>query len=119
MKYFSHILVVDDDSEVCEVIRQLLEDNKFRVSIADGGHTMRRIMGDDEPDLVILDAALPGESGQSLARFAEGAGVKVIMMSGHPGLRQTLSEGEVPYILKPFHIADLLNLVIETLQRAG
>ncbi len=119
MKYLAHILVVDDDSEVCEVIRQLLEDNRFRVTIAGGGHAMRRIMDDDGPALVILDAALPGESGHSLAQFAESAGVKVIMMTGHPTLRQALAEGELPYILKPFHIADLLDLVIETLQRAG
>jgi two-component system OmpR family response regulator len=119
MKYLPHILVVDDDSGVCEVIRNLLEDNKFRVSIADGGAAMRRIMADDAPDLVILDAALPGESGESLARHADGSGIKVIMMTGHPSLSQPLADGSLPFILKPFHIADMLTLVIETLQRAA
>ncbi len=117
MKYLPHILVVDDDPGVCEVIRNLLEDNKFRVTIADRGAAMRRIIADDAPDLVILDAALPGESGQSLARHADGSGIKVIMMTGHPNLTQPLADGGLPFILKPFHIADLLSLVIGTLRQ--
>src|SRR5882762_547563 len=104
MKYLPHILVVDDDRGVCEVVRQLLEDNEFRVSSAEDGAGARRLLAEQAPDLVILDAALPGESGDSLARYAVGLGLKVIMMTGHPNLRQSLEDGGFPFVLKPFHI---------------
>jgi two-component system OmpR family response regulator len=119
MKYLPHIVVVDDSPDVCDVVRHLLEGNGFRVSIADSGPAMRAIVDQHLVDLVVIDAALPGESGLLLAEHAAERGLPVIMMTGHPNLRQSLADSGLPYILKPFHIADMLRLVNETLHPAA
>jgi len=68
MKATGHILVVDDQKEICEVVQQYLSSEGYRVSVANDGGGMRRVMDGAEVDLVILDLMLPGEDGLTLAR---------------------------------------------------
>ena len=63
-----HILVVDDQKEICDVVQEYLTGEGYRVSTAHDGAGMRRVMGQSHVDLVILDLMLPGEDGLTLAR---------------------------------------------------
>jgi two-component system OmpR family response regulator len=116
MDALAHILVVDDNAAICDVIRALLEDNGFRVSVASGGAEMRQVIAEQPPfDLVILDATLAGERSPALASHARDLAIPVIMMTGDPESQHSVETSGLPFILKPFHIDDLLNLVVETL----
>lgn len=112
----AHILVVDDNAAICDVVRALLEDNGFRVGVASGGAEMRQLIAEQPQfDLVILDATLAGERGPALASHARDLAIPVIMMTGDPDSQHSVETSGLPFILKPFHIDDLLNLVVETL----
>jgi two-component system OmpR family response regulator len=120
MAYLAHILIVDDNEAVCEVIRALLDDNGFRVAVAGGGAEMRRIIAEHAPvDLVILDATLAGESGAALASHARDLQIPVIMMTGDPDSRDDVATSGLPFLFKPFHMDDLLKLVSQTLGLVG
>jgi two-component system OmpR family response regulator len=61
-----HVLIVDDDSEICLLVRQFLEPHGFRVTAASDGRSMRAALATDKADLIILDLMPPGEDGLSL-----------------------------------------------------
>ena len=63
-----HILVVDDQKEICDVVQEYLTGEGYRVATAHDGAGMRRCMARIAVDLVILDLMLPGEDGLTLAR---------------------------------------------------
>ena len=63
-----HILVVDDQREICDLVQEYLVSEGYRVSTAHDGAEMRRVMALGPVDLVILDLMLPGEDGLTLAR---------------------------------------------------
>ena len=64
-----HILVVDDQREICDLVQEYLSsEGYYRVSTAQDGAGMRRVMAQSAVDLVILDLILPGEDGLTLAR---------------------------------------------------
>jgi two-component system, OmpR family, response regulator len=78
-----HILVVDDQKEICEVVQEYLSGEGYRVSVANDGQGMRRVMGQAQIDLVILDLMLPGEDGLTLARsLRETSDVGIIILTG-------------------------------------
>jgi CheY-like chemotaxis protein len=63
MSATEHILVVDDDGDVRDVLVDILRDRGYRVSLAVDGPSMREFLQDDAPvDAVVLDAAMPGEA---------------------------------------------------------
>lgn len=64
----AHILVVDDDKRICDLLGQYLRDNGFRVTTAENAAAARASMRGLAYDLVILDVMMPGESGLSLAK---------------------------------------------------
>jgi two-component system OmpR family response regulator len=79
-----HILVVDDEPDVRELIRTYLVQEGYRVSTLGDGQGLRRVLAGQSVDLVILDLGLPGEDGLSLARYLrEHSDVGVIIV-GRP-----------------------------------
>jgi DNA-binding response OmpR family regulator len=64
----AHILVVDDEPAIVEILRRYLSAQGYQVSTAENGATMRRIMAEGAVDLVLLDLGLPGEDGLALMR---------------------------------------------------
>jgi DNA-binding response OmpR family regulator len=120
MASVAHILIVDDNAGVRDVIRVLLEENGFLVSGAGDAPEARRIMALAPPvDLIILDATLAGERGAPLAADARDQAIPVIMMTGDPEARDSVESSGLPFIFKPFHIDDLLKLVGDTLRLVG
>src|SRR5882724_1126526 len=117
----AHILVVDDQSEICDVVQDYLVGEGYRVSIANDGTTMRRVMGQNVIDLVILDLMLPGEDGLTLAQALRGeSNVGIIILTGRGETVDRiigLEMGADDYLPKPFHLRELLARVKSVLRR--
>jgi DNA-binding response OmpR family regulator len=122
-KTTDHILVVDDQKEICEVVQQYLSSEGYRVSAAHDGTGMRRVMAQEEVDLVILDLMLPGEDGLTLARaLREESTVGIIILTGRGETVDRiigLEMGADDYLPKPFHLRELLARVKSVLRRAS
>src|ERR1700730_2208011 len=63
-----HILIVDDDPQIRDLLREYFTSNELRVSIASSGKEMTGLLADHSIDLVVLDLRLAGEDGMVLAR---------------------------------------------------
>jgi two-component system, OmpR family, response regulator len=118
-----HILVVDDQKEICEVVQEYLSGEGYRVSVAHDGQGMRRVMSQTGIDLVILDLMLPGEDGLSLARsLREQSNVGIIILTGRGETVDRiigLEMGADDYLPKPFHLRELLARVKSVLRRVS
>ncbi|MGL5320703.1 MAG: response regulator, partial [Aeromonas veronii] len=64
----THILVVDDHSEIRDLLKRFLEQHGLRVSCARDGKEMKRLLEEREFDLLVLDLMMPGEDGLTLCR---------------------------------------------------
>ena len=117
----AHVLVVDDEAEIREMLREFLSGQGLAVSVADGGAAMREVMAERPVDLVILDLRMPGEDGLSLARSlrAEGGiGIVMLTAAGEPIDRVVgLEVGADDYLAKPFDPRELLARVRSVLRR--
>ena len=117
-----HILVVDDQREICDVVHDYLSGEGYRVSTAHDGVGMRRVLAQSQIDLVILDLMLPGEDGLTLARFLrEEFNVGIIILTGRGETVDRiigLEMGADDYLPKPFHLRELLARVKSVLRRA-
>jgi two-component system OmpR family response regulator len=116
MSATQHILVIDDDGDVRDVLLEILQDREYRVSLAVGGRSMREFLrGDDPVDVVVLDAAMPGEASASLALYAKGLGLPVVMISGSPKMMQFAIEHDLQLLEKPFRGEELIAAIVEAL----
>jgi two-component system OmpR family response regulator len=117
----THILIVDDDDGIREIIGEYLSVEGYRVSTASHGDEMRRILAQSAVDLVLLDLLLPGEDGLALARkLREQSNVGIIMMSGRGETLDRiigLEMGSDDYLAKPFEIRELLARIRSLLRR--
>jgi two-component system OmpR family response regulator len=112
----AHILIVDDEREICEVVREYLTTERYRVSMAYDGSGMRRVVEESGVDIVLLDVVLPGEDGLTLARWlrAKDANIGIIMLTGRGDTLDRiigLELGADDYLAKPFHLRELLARV--------
>src|SRR3954465_3202285 len=112
----AHILVVDDQQEICDVVQEYLTGEGYRVSVAHDGGGMRRVLGQSTVDLVILDLMLPGEDGltpaRSLRRDSSSVGIIILTGRGETVDRIIgLEMGADDYLPKPFHLRELLARV--------
>jgi two-component system, OmpR family, response regulator len=119
-----HILVVDDEREICEIVRQYLESEGFRVSSASDGSAMRRLLSQDPVSLVIMDLMLPGEDGLTLARELREAQpqIGILILTGRGDTVDKiigLEMGADDYLSKPFHLRELLARTKSVLRRVA
>lgn len=107
-----HLLVVDDDPEINQLLKDYLQQHDYRVSTACNGKEMQRVLEKHQIDLVILDIMLPGEDGLSLCRrLREQSDIMIIMLSaaGEEADRVIALElGADDYLTKPFSPRELL-----------
>ena len=118
-----HILIVDDDAEIGELVRQFLEPHGFRVTAAGDGQAMRDALAKGPADLVVLDLMLPGEDGLALCRQLRAAGRTPIIfltaVNSEADRVVGLEMGADDYLSKPFSTRELLARVRAVLRRAG
>jgi two-component system, OmpR family, response regulator len=107
-----HVLVVDDDGDVRDVIVALLEENNFRVSSAASGSLMRDFLQTADPvDCVVLDALMPGEAGISLALKLTEVGLPVVVISGSQEAMERAVEEDLQSLPKPFRAKELYDAI--------
>ena len=118
------ILVVDDESDIRETLREVLGDEGYEVDVAANGAEARAARAREEPDLVLLDIWMPDTDGISLLReWAEAHQLRfpVVMLSGH-GTVETAVEatrlGAFDFVEKPLSLAKLLRTVEKALEAA-
>jgi DNA-binding response OmpR family regulator len=117
----SQIVVVDDEPEICEMLRDYLGHAGFAVRTAQDGEAMRRILEEQPADLVILDINMPGEDGLSLARFLRAntrVGIVMLTAAGEVVDRIVgLEMGADDYLPKPVDMRELLARIRAVLRR--
>jgi len=119
------ILIVDDEPDIREVIRFTLEASGFRVREAGHAEDARKLLQDENPDLILLDWMLPGCSGLELARQlkqnAQTRAIPIIMISarGEEDDRiRGLERGADDYIIKPFSPREMVARIQVVLRRS-
>ena len=114
----THILVIDDDADVRELVAEYLGKNDMRVSVGSSG---REMFDREAIDLVLLDLKLPGEDGMQLARsLRERAAVPIVLLTGRNEEADRvmgLELGADDYVTKPFSPRELLARVRAVLRR--
>ena len=112
MRATPHVLVVEDNFDICLVVKEYLSEAGYRVSIALSGCEMRRVIKKSAVDVVLLDLILPKEDGLALARSlrAEHPGLGIIIMTGaDKPIDQMAGEiGADDWLAKPFRLCELL-----------
>jgi DNA-binding response OmpR family regulator len=80
----AHVIAVDDDPSVRQMIADYLGDNDIRVTALASGRQIPEVMARDTIDLVVLDLRMPGEDGMEIARKlrADSVGLPIIMLTG-------------------------------------
>ena len=116
-----HILVVDDQQEICDLVGEYLTGEGFRVSTARDADGVRVELARAPVDLVILDLMLPGEDGLTLAReLRSESAIGIIILTGRGETVDRiigLEMGADDYLPKPFHLRELLARVKSVLRR--
>jgi two-component system OmpR family response regulator len=118
----AHVLAVDDDPSVRQMIADYLADNEVRVTTLASGREIADVMARETIDLVVLDLRLPGEDGMQIARkLREESDVPIIMLTGRKDEADRvmgLELGADDYLTKPFSPRELLARIRALLRRA-
>ena len=111
-KNTSHILVVDDDNRIRELVKQYLEENKFLVTTARDAFDAKKKMQIIKYDILVLDIMMPGESGLSLTKeVKKNSTVPIILLTAKGEAKdriEGLELGADDYLGKPFEAKELL-----------
>ncbi|MDQ2904611.1 MAG: response regulator [Ktedonobacteraceae bacterium] len=118
-----HIIVVDDDKEIREIVHFVLSRNGFEVDMASDGQQLQSLLSRSTPDLIILDVMMPGQDGyQIFSRLhsdMQTRQIPVIIMTAHAENiyeRISVDLGAAEHITKPFHPLDLVERIKGLLQ---
>jgi two-component system, OmpR family, phosphate regulon response regulator OmpR len=115
-----HLLVVDDDARLRELLRRYLSENRFRVTTAADAGEARAQLASFSFDLVVLDVMIPGESGLDLTRALRSELPPVLLLTAmaEPEDRVNgLEQGADDYLSKPFEPRELVLRIRNLLQR--
>ncbi len=123
MEHIDHVLVVDDDREIREMVSGYLRKNGLRVSLAADGRQMRSFLEADRVDLVVLDIMMPGDDGLVLCRELRAGRHRttpVLMLTARSDETDRivgLEMGADDYLVKPFSARELLARIKAVLRR--
>ena len=110
-----HVLVVEDDQLVSEVVEAALE-SSFDTTLAENSADAMRRLLEGGFDLMLLDCTLPGGLDVNLVPQADRLSVPVILMSGDPAKLEQIGNKPRPFVRKPFSLKNLVETVERTLR---
>lgn len=118
----AHVLAVDDDASVRQLVADYLSQNELRVTTVATGKELQAVMARETIDLVVLDVRLQGEDGMQIARkLREQSGIPILMLTGRAEEADRvmgLELGADDYLTKPFSPRELLARIRALLRRA-
>ncbi|MGN6150964.1 MAG: response regulator [Lysobacteraceae bacterium] len=123
MEMNDHVLIVDDDRDICQLLTKYLVKNGYRVTAVNDGRQMRAALAVKRIDLIVLDLMLPGEDGLSLCRQLrrnETRSIPILMLTARNEETDRvlgLEMGADDYLTKPFAARELLARVRAVLRR--
>lgn len=123
MEHIDHVLVVDDDREIRELVSSYLKKNGLRASVAADGRQMRTFLEGNTVDLIVLDVMMPGDDGLVLCRELRASKHKatpVLMLTARDDEMDRiigLEMGADDYLSKPFAARELLARIKAVLRR--
>jgi two-component system phosphate regulon response regulator OmpR len=121
MSHGRHLLIVDDDDRIRELLKEFLARSGFRVTAAPDAARARKLMGDLTFDLAVFDVMMPGEDGLSLTRWVRERGATPVLMLTAKGEADDringLTVGADDYLAKPFEPQELLLRIEAILRR--
>ncbi len=123
MEVNDHILIVDDDREIRQLLTKYLVKNGYRVTAVNDGRQMRAALAVKRIDLIVLDLTLPGEDGLSLCRqlrYSETKSIPILMLTARNEETDRilgLEMGADDYLTKPFAARELLARIRAVLRR--
>jgi two-component system OmpR family response regulator len=117
MPELQHILVVEDDRNILDLIGECLEVLGYRVSKASRGDAARPILDRMDVDLLVADELMFGESGHHLAEYARSLGIPTLLMSAHNEIKQDMEATKRDFIGKPFRLGEFHKQVTGILAR--
>ena len=119
------ILAVDDNNDILEVLRYILEDSGYEVDTLSDGHLLFDKIEEHIPDLILLDIMLGDMDGRVLCRDIknkkETHGIPVILVSASHDIASTLNQSGAPddFVAKPFDMDELLHSIQRQLNLAA
>ncbi|HYW57737.1 MAG TPA: response regulator [Polaromonas sp.] len=122
MEAADHILIVDDDAAIRELLMQYLQKNGLRASAAADGRQMHAVLASQRIDLIVLDLMLPGTDGLALCRDlrASAQAIPILMLTARGDEADRilgLEMGADDYLAKPFAARELLARIRAVLRR--
>jgi len=123
MEHIDHILIVDDDREIRELVSSYLKKNGLRVTAVADGRQMRAFLDANSVDLIILDVMMPGDDGLVLSRELRAGrykAVPIVMLTARTDEMDRiigLEMGADDYLAKPFSARELLARIKAVLRR--
>ncbi|WP_284615387.1 response regulator [Aquabacterium humicola] len=122
MTSLPHVLALDDDPQVRELLADYLGDNELRITTVASGRELVDVMARETVDLLVLDVRLPGEDGLQIARrLREDSAIPILMLTGRAEEADRvmgLELGADDYLTKPFSPRELLARIRALLRRA-
>jgi len=105
---FGKILIIDDERDNTEIIKDILEDVSYTTMLARSANEAKAIVATNTFDLILMDVWMPGQDGISLLSQwqSEGFSTPVVMMSGHAepsDIVKAMKLGAVDFLKKPLH----------------
>ncbi len=105
---FGNILIIDDEKDNTEIIKDILEDVNYSTMLARSSAEAKVILAANHFDLILMDVWMPGQDGISLLSewYSEGLDTPVVMMSGHAepsDIVKAMKLGAVDFLKKPLH----------------
>jgi CheY-like chemotaxis protein len=115
------LLVVDDDADILEFLKVILEDEGYTVVTTDKDDYLEKLQDEPLPHLILLDLLLSGKDGREIVKYLKTNEktnhIPVIMFSAHPSAREiTKQAGADDFVAKPFEIDLFLKKVAQYLK---
>jgi len=122
MKEKALILVLDDDPDICIMIKMVLDYYGYDAMDAENEENATKIILSNHVDLVIMDMLLSGADGTDICRRLkldkETSSIPILMFSAHPTAKETcLAAGADDFISKPFEMNDMMEKISFFLER--